>query len=40
MGLISKHGILMVEFANGLQEQGRSNREAIETAVGMRLRRS
>ncbi|SMF97506.1 multidrug efflux pump [Methylomagnum ishizawai] len=38
MGLISKHGILIVEFANGLQEQGLSKREAIETAAGIRLR--
>ena len=29
MGLISKHGILMVEFANELQEAGRSKLEAI-----------
>jgi multidrug efflux pump len=38
MGLISKHGILLVEFANELQEQGRSKREAIETAAAIRLR--
>ncbi|MEZ5668243.1 MAG: efflux RND transporter permease subunit [Alphaproteobacteria bacterium] len=38
VGLISKHGILMVEFANKLQEQGMSRREAIETAAGVRLR--
>ncbi|MDB5406543.1 MAG: multidrug efflux protein [Rhodospirillales bacterium] len=38
MGLISKHGILMVEFANGLQQQGKSKREAIEIAAGIRLR--
>jgi multidrug efflux pump len=38
MGLISKHGILIVEFANGLQEQGHSRREAIEMAAGIRLR--
>jgi multidrug efflux pump len=38
MGLISKHGILMVEFANGLQAQGRSKRDAIEAAAGVRLR--
>jgi multidrug efflux pump len=38
MGLISKHGILMVEFANGLQQQGKSKREAIESAAGIRLR--
>ncbi|HEU5046513.1 MAG TPA: efflux RND transporter permease subunit [Rickettsiales bacterium] len=38
MGLISKHGILIVEFANRLQEQGKSKREAIEEAAGIRLR--
>ena len=38
MGLISKHGILIVEFANGLQRQGRSKREAIEQAAAIRLR--
>ena len=39
IGLISKHGILMVEFANRLQqEQGMSRREAIEHAAGVRLR--
>jgi len=38
MGLISKHGILIVEFANGLQEEGLSRREAIEKAAGIRLR--
>jgi len=39
MGLISKHGILMVEFANTLQqEQGKSKREAIEEAASIRLR--
>ena len=38
IGLISKHGILMVEFANKLQEQGRSIREAIEQAAQVRLR--
>jgi multidrug efflux pump len=38
MGLISKHGILMVEFANELQTQGKSKREAIELAAGIRLR--
>jgi len=38
IGLISKHGILIVEFANGLQEQGRSKREAIEEAAAIRLR--
>ncbi len=38
MGLISKHGILIVEFANGLQEQGKSKREAIEQATAIRFR--
>jgi hydrophobe/amphiphile efflux-1 (HAE1) family protein len=39
IGLISKHGILMVEFANRLQiEQGMNRREAIEHAAGVRLR--
>ncbi len=38
MGLISKHGILIVEFANRLQEEGKSKREAIEMAAGIRLR--
>ena len=38
MGLISKHGILIVEFANTLQEQGRSKREAIEEAATIRFR--
>jgi multidrug efflux pump len=39
IGLISKHGILMVEFANKLQEhEGLSVREAIEKAAAIRLR--
>lgn len=39
IGLISKHGILMVEFANRLQdEEGLSRRAAIEQAAGVRLR--
>ena len=39
IGLISKHGILMVEFANRMQEeQGMSRRDAIEHAAGVRLR--
>ena len=39
IGLISKHGILMVEFANRLQEEeGMSPRDAIEHAAGVRLR--
>ncbi|HVB48563.1 MAG TPA: efflux RND transporter permease subunit, partial [Burkholderiales bacterium] len=38
IGLISKHGILIVEFANNLQKEGRSKREAIEAAAAIRLR--
>jgi len=38
MGLISKHGILIVEFANNLQKEGHSRRDAIEMAAGIRLR--
>jgi multidrug efflux pump len=39
IGLISKHGILMVDFANRLQEtRGFSRREAIEEAASVRLR--
>jgi multidrug efflux pump len=39
VGLISKHGILMVEFANQLQrEHGYSKRDAIEEAAAVRLR--
>ena len=38
MGLVSKHGILIVEFANGLQAEGKSKREAIEQAAAIRLR--
>jgi multidrug efflux pump len=38
MGLISKHGILMVEVANELQEKGQTKREAIEHAALLRLR--
>jgi len=38
IGLISKHGILIVEFANQLQIQGLPKREAIEKAAGIRLR--
>jgi multidrug efflux pump len=39
VGLISKHGILMVEFANQLQrEHGYSKRDAIEEAASVRLR--
>jgi multidrug efflux pump len=39
IGLISKHGILMVDFANKLQEeQGFDRRAAIEEAAAIRLR--
>jgi len=39
IGLISKHGILMVDFANRLQEaRGHSRRSAIEEAAAVRLR--
>ncbi|WP_394753473.1 efflux RND transporter permease subunit [Crenothrix sp.] len=38
MGLISKHGILIVEFANNKQKQGFSKRDAIESAARTRLR--
>lgn len=38
IGLISKHGILMVDFANALQDQGLSVREAIEKSASIRLR--
>jgi multidrug efflux pump len=38
MGLISKHGILIVQFANELQAVGRSKLEAIIEASSVRLR--
>ena len=39
IGLISKHGILMVDYANHLQaSQGLGRREAIEQAAAIRLR--
>ena len=38
IGLISKHGILIVQFANDLQREGRSKREAVEMAASIRLR--
>jgi len=38
IGLISKHGILIVEFANKLQAEGLSKRAAIEKAAAIRLR--
>jgi multidrug efflux pump len=38
IGLISKHGILIVQFANDLQREGKSKRESVETAAAIRLR--
>lgn len=38
VGLISKHGILIVEFANQLQLQGRSIDQAVIEAASLRLR--
>ncbi len=38
IGLISKHGILIVQFANDLQKEGKNKREAVETAAAIRLR--
>lgn len=38
IGVISKHGILVVEFANKLQLQGISKRAAIEEAASIRMR--
>lgn len=38
VGLVSKNGILIVEFANALQEQGRSKRDAVRAAAMTRLR--
>jgi Cation/multidrug efflux pump len=38
IGLISKHGILIVQFANDLQREGENKREAIEMAACIRLR--
>ncbi|WP_425559202.1 efflux RND transporter permease subunit [Kistimonas scapharcae] len=39
IGLITKHGILIVEFANQLRrEQGLDIREAVEEAAALRLR--
>jgi multidrug efflux pump len=36
--VISKHGILIVEFANKLRAEGYSKRQAIEQASAIRLR--
>jgi len=38
VGLITKHGILIVEFANQLQSQGKAIREAVIEASSLRLR--
>ncbi len=38
IGLISKHGILIVQFANDLQREGKSKREAVEMAANIRFR--
>ena len=38
IGLISKHGILIVEFANRLQDEGRPLRESVIEAAALRLR--
>jgi multidrug efflux pump len=38
VGLIAKHGILIVEFSNQLQEQGRTKIQAVVEASALRLR--
>ncbi|MEW6749744.1 MAG: efflux RND transporter permease subunit [Candidatus Latescibacterota bacterium] len=38
VGLVAKNGILIVQFANHLQEQGREKLEAVIEAAGTRLR--
>jgi multidrug efflux pump len=38
LGLVSKHGILIVQFANELQRSGRTKLAAIEEAAAVRLR--
>jgi len=38
IGVISKHGILIVQFANQLQQEGHGKREAVEKAAAIRLR--
>jgi len=38
IGLIAKHGILIVEFANQLRERGESKRAAVIDAAALRLR--
>ncbi len=38
VGLITKNGILIVEFANQLQQQGKSKLDAVVESAGLRLR--
>jgi multidrug efflux pump len=38
VGLITKHGILIVEFANQIRDQGTAMREAVVEAASLRLR--
>ncbi|WP_067221833.1 efflux RND transporter permease subunit [Stappia indica] len=38
IGLITKHGILIVQFANQLQEEGKSRLDAVVEAAALRLR--
>jgi multidrug efflux pump len=38
VGLITKHGILIVEFSNQLRIQGKSTMEAVVEAAALRLR--
>lgn len=38
IGLITKHGILIVDFANQQQEQGKDKRSAVIAAAALRLR--
>ncbi len=38
IGLISKHGILIVQFANDVQKEGKHKREAVMIAASIRLR--
>ncbi len=38
VGLVTKHGILITQFANQLQLEGKSRRQAVEEAASVRLR--
>ncbi len=38
IGLVSKHGVLITQFANRLHEQGKSLQEAVTAAAAIRLR--